>query len=53
MRSAFVLSMCLRKASPRPLPLDAPSMMPGMSAMTKVFSLSSRTPRAGVRVVKG
>ena len=45
--------MCRRKSWPRPAPSLAPSMMPGMSAMTKLTPSSTHTtPRLGNRVVK-
>ena len=47
-------SMCRRKRSPRPRPSLAPSMMPGMSAMTKERpSRYSTIPNWGSIVVNG
>ncbi len=48
----LVLSMCFKKASPKPLPTLAPSIIPGISAITKeLYSSTSTSPSFGVRVV--
>ena len=45
--------MCLKKLWPRPLPLDAPSIIPGMSATVYDEKLSRLTiPKLGFSVVK-
>ena len=47
-------SMCLRKRSPKPLPSLAPSIIPGMSAITNdLLSLYATMPSDGSSVVKG
>ncbi|CSB68246.1 Uncharacterised protein [Vibrio cholerae] len=47
-------SRCLRKRIPKPAPSAAPSIKPGMSATTKLFSGSTlTTPRLGTSVVNG
>mmetsp|Transcript_27087 Transcript_27087/g.45991 ORF Transcript_27087/g.45991 Transcript_27087/m.45991 type:complete len:264 (+) Transcript_27087:653-1444(+) len=47
-------SICFRNCVPRPLPQEAPSMMPGMSATVNDWSfLYGTTPRLGLSVVKG
>jgi len=51
--SALARDMCLRKRMPRPAPSWAPSMIPGMSAITRSRSKAERTPRLGILVVKG
>ena len=46
--------ICFKKVSPRPRPSEAPSIIPGISAI--IMSLSSsirKTPRFGIIVVKG
>ncbi|MNR40953.1 hypothetical protein D3C85_1592880 [compost metagenome] len=49
-----VRDRCLRKRWPRPAPSAAPSIRPGMSAITKLEVSSMRTtPRFGCRVVNG
>ena len=49
----LVLSIWRRKSCPRPIPWEAPSMSPGISAMTKPCpSCRSTTPRCGFSVVK-
>ena len=51
-----VLSRCFKKSCPKPRPLQAPSIRPGISAMTKELSNpreESTTPNCGVSVVKG
>ena len=49
----FVRSIWRKKSWPRPTPSEAPSIRPGISAMTK-FWASPRltTPKTGVIVVK-
>lgn len=49
----LVLSICRRNSCPRPTPSEAPSISPGISAITKPFPSSmSTTPRFGCNVVK-
>ena len=49
----LVLSMCLKNWCPRPTPSEAPSIRPGISAITKPLPPSiSTTPRLGLSVVK-
>ena len=46
-------SICRKNLNPRPLPSLAPSIMPGMSAITnEVLSRCATIPRFGVSVVK-
>src|SRR3989337_2981868 len=45
--------MCLRNAIPRPLPRLAPSIRPGISAITKEAEYSVSTPKFGETVVNG
>src|SRR5688572_3066740 len=52
-RSSRVLARCRRNWWPRPAPLEAPSISPGMSATTKLASPTRTTPSEGLRVVKG
>ena len=50
----LVRSTCFRNRMPKPWPRWAPSMRPGMSATTKLWSEpQSTTPRFGMRVVNG
>ncbi len=52
--STRVRSMWRRKSWPSPTPADAPSIRPGMSAITIVsYSSMVTTPRLGWSVVKG
>ncbi|OQC73814.1 MAG: hypothetical protein BWX44_01298 [Spirochaetes bacterium ADurb.Bin001] len=48
-----VLAICFRKRSPNPAPSCAPSIMPGISAKIISLSLTVRTPKFGIFVVKG
>ena len=49
----LVLSMCFKNSCPRPIPSLAPSIRPGISAITKPLLPSiSTTPRFGASVVK-
>ena len=46
-------SICFKNSCPRPIPSDAPSISPGISAMTNPApSPKSTTPRIGFKVVK-
>src|SRR3990170_1320139 len=45
--------MCLRNAIPNPLPRLAPSIRPGISAITKDDEYSVSTPKFGETVVNG
>ena len=48
------LSMCLRNLKPKPLPSDAPSIIPGISAIINdLSSLKGTTPKFGLMVVNG
>ena len=50
----FVLSICLKKSWPKPIPSAAPDINPGISANKQPFpSGFLTTPRFGIRVVKG
>ncbi len=52
--SSRVRSTCFRNRMPRPAPVWAPLISPGMSATTKLLSSAHRTtPRFGTRVVNG
>ena len=47
-------SRCLRNWIPKPAPSDAPSIKPGISAITKLLMASKRTtPKLGTSVVNG
>ena len=51
--NTFVLWTCLKKSKPSPTPSDAPSINPGISAITNdVPFLRLATPRLGTNVVK-
>ncbi len=45
--------MCLKNSSPNPLPELAPSIIPGISAITICLSCNETTPKLGSKVVKG
>ena len=49
----FVLEICFRNLIPRPKPEDAPSIRPGISAITYDLSKYLIVPRFGLRVVNG
>jgi len=45
--------MCLKKSNPKPTPSAAPSIIPGISAITNEFIPSAlTTPKLGFKVVK-
>jgi len=42
--------MCAKNLSPRPRPSCAPSINPGISAMTNSFELCDTTPSCGINI---
>ena len=51
--SKLHLSICPRNLSPNPLPSWAPSIRPGISAITSSLVLYLAIPRTGFKVVNG